>query len=1245
MSYLPMHEESALADPRCVPAFTANTAFKFAVNCDGQNKNWDWKALSGKFRDRTGTLDDVMHHIKQGHALCAGLLGGKWRSKANVIGSNWILLDIDNTAILQDNDGNPLDENHHPIRVGRQFVDVNGNPIAKSDGRTAKKILRHQITLEEAIAHPFVSRYCCLIYTTASHRPDWHKFRLIFRLPETITDIDRYEGMVRLLMEQLPHDPACKDASRVFYGATAAEFPLVNPAVTLPVEWVERAIAFAEQEKLERAEQEKLRSLKRKEFLHQAEEEGWNTDALIQQALSYIPPRQVGSGNYDECRAVLMALADHYGAAEAATVAEQWSPSQKKNGWDITQKLKSFKRSGVTIGSLFHIAKQYGFQFPEHKNREVGKPDQAEYDRVVAQQQEQERLEAEQERETTVNRFMQRLQKWLVPKQPKPQLATSLPSEEFQPYIPGKLPRYTASYQLAFEFEAGQRADFYREAIEKGWGHVLDVSPTGTAKSTTAGQLKPGDFTWTDSDGERVGAERIFYLDSNHRNPSVLEIEQNFADLPVRHTGLAIDPSRTTAGGKPHTRHAKDGEELERTPGNCYRAPLFVAAKQRGLHWAEAEAEQNPICGQCPHFHTCGKPTSIGLSGQGYRAARRQALQQPLIRLSPDSTPPEGFENRVNIWEEATALFQPAESRTATITDFNSQWAALEAGDKDLFDRLFQVRQKLRQLLGSQERWGHDLDRIRQELGEIPDWLNDQVIDGIEEAITPTVQEVLGESHRRLKAWIERCSQRFTDLQRKLKEAQGQIDQHEYQFGGFKDFRLGDDDAIRELRQQAEQLRLQVEECKSEIAEATRQLTEAEHNRSKRQEHRVQAEQALLDTETQWLPDFLRIWTGLRLGSVRIAQGKLILTQRNDRHLNQIQGKRNIYLDSSAHRNILAAHLGTAPEALLVCRQKSTAIANIRRIQIVGFGLAGKQRAETTDQRIAATIEAILLQHNLTRDDALIIDHRSKREATGANLHHFGGRGTNEFKEKKILINIGSPIENIGAAQDRYRVLENPSISFGQYLASFTEAEQMQEEGRLRANLRPEQNLIAVYIGDHALPFSDVEVVQAIDVVSAAANRTQAARRRITTAICEVLNNGIKLTQQAIAAAAKCYQSWISQFFAKYGGWIKWRKNISELLKTTNNTTDISPEVLESLLPEEAEMIAWLEATVPDMVDQPQELLPDVGIWLSCQETNPDFSFDRVLAALSLPVRKAIVAALVLAALPNLDPGGQLSPN
>ena len=104
----------AVVDSNVVSDEIKPKRFKFAVNTHVINKDKNFEALAAKFEDTEGDLNDVINHVLKGHALCAGLLGGNRRDKDNFIGSHWILLDIDNTAIK-------LDEN------GKKVKDENGN--------------------------------------------------------------------------------------------------------------------------------------------------------------------------------------------------------------------------------------------------------------------------------------------------------------------------------------------------------------------------------------------------------------------------------------------------------------------------------------------------------------------------------------------------------------------------------------------------------------------------------------------------------------------------------------------------------------------------------------------------------------------------------------------------------------------------------------------------------------------------------------------------------------------------------------------------------------------------------------------------------------------------------------------------------------------------------------------------------------------------------------------------------------
>lgn len=222
------------------------------------------------------------------------------------------------------------------------------------------------MTIEEALEHPFIKEHAALIYTTSSHKPDWDKFRIVFILPQVVS-AQTVEVLVREVMKYIPHDPACKDASRVFYGNTDAEFPLTNPNAVLPGEWIAQSIAIAQEEekqRIKRITEQKLRTQKLRE-----EYSAEGLDKLVDEALDKIPTRQPGSNNYEECLQVLMALNAEYGAVEGQQIAENWSPSIPGTTWLLDKKFKSFgsRSGGITIATLFHIAKQYGFEFPKTK--------------------------------------------------------------------------------------------------------------------------------------------------------------------------------------------------------------------------------------------------------------------------------------------------------------------------------------------------------------------------------------------------------------------------------------------------------------------------------------------------------------------------------------------------------------------------------------------------------------------------------------------------------------------------------------------------------------------------------------------------------------------------------------------------------------------------------------------------------------------------------------------------------------
>ena len=114
-----------------------------------------------------------------------------------------------------------------------QFADA----YRKSENFLCSDIIAADIddgmTLEEAMNDPFILDNACLLYTTASHTLEDHRFRLIFQLPHTVTDPEVLRALLRGLVRKFPADKANTDPARQFYGSKGCQTHLfnINPAI------------------------------------------------------------------------------------------------------------------------------------------------------------------------------------------------------------------------------------------------------------------------------------------------------------------------------------------------------------------------------------------------------------------------------------------------------------------------------------------------------------------------------------------------------------------------------------------------------------------------------------------------------------------------------------------------------------------------------------------------------------------------------------------------------------------------------------------------------------------------------------------------------------------------------------------------------------------------------------------------------------------------------------------------------
>lgn len=324
--------EKRVSSRKNLGAYLMVTEIRYSVNRAIVNKTEEYEKLSTGYVEAQGTLADVQVEVKRGFALCAGIVKGR-RKKTNFVGSQWVLLDIDNSQ-----------------KIGDQ------------------KFYLHQMTIEEALENQFIQNNCTFIYTTPSHTEDWHRFRLVFFMEEFISDLKEYESIVLELMKIIKCDPACKDGVRPFYGNTDAEFWTIGKTLNSGIVELGKFNASIVKNGNGKKEDHPRRVEYRKDERKFIEK--------LKNALTKVPLRIEGTNNYAECMSVLAGIhwlfagedRDELGLA----IAREWCPESEEAGerWNIDQKWRSFgfdKENVYTIDTVFKTAKKYGWEEPKEE--------------------------------------------------------------------------------------------------------------------------------------------------------------------------------------------------------------------------------------------------------------------------------------------------------------------------------------------------------------------------------------------------------------------------------------------------------------------------------------------------------------------------------------------------------------------------------------------------------------------------------------------------------------------------------------------------------------------------------------------------------------------------------------------------------------------------------------------------------------------------------------------------------------
>ncbi|MEC4869076.1 MAG: hypothetical protein SAJ11_23620, partial [Jaaginema sp. PMC 1078.18] len=262
-------------------------------------------------------------------------------------------------------------------------------------------------------------------------------------------------------------------------------------------------------------------------------------------------------------------------------------------------------------------------------------------------------------------------------------------------------------------FPEGTRLQLIHQLQQLGWTLALDRSWMGLGKSHSLGMLQPDPETHN----------KIWYLDSNHRNPSTDIVRDNFTDLPPRHNGLYKD-------AQGHLKRATTPEQRDNlaVAANCFQADLFLDLKNKGYQPEGHSGELNPICQKCPLSGRCATERGDGF---GFRFERAVALKERRIRAHIDSLPhPDdyNYNQDVAIVEEAGRLLQGTKTFKAKWADLLQQFDEVEDELPDVYPLISPLKKALRDILNGkveQGNYGFNDAELRPHLPTPPEALND----------------------------------------------------------------------------------------------------------------------------------------------------------------------------------------------------------------------------------------------------------------------------------------------------------------------------------------------------------------------------------------------------------------------------------------------------------------------------------------------------------------------------------------
>ncbi|WP_254171885.1 hypothetical protein [Planktothrix agardhii] len=703
----------------------------------------------------------------------------------------------------------------------------------------------------------------------------------------------------------------------------------------------------------------------------------------------------------------------------------------------------------------------------------------------------------------------------------KPQKLISLP------YTPGQLPTVDEWQQMGCPkiiFNNGERLACYGEACEKGFKFTLDTTATGHGKSFDSGLANLETFGIDPDDKENKA--RIFYLSPDHRNPTNATVEANYVDLEARHNGLNYDTDRKTALGKSHVIRAKN--QNPDIPSNCPENQTFLTVAEMGL--SAFGGKDSPICQSCPLLNQ----GCLFLENRRYTLTNERLIRADINSIHPSS-------------DDILILDDLSIENTHQIT--------VEINDVLMMVGKLQLRAD------------HRLFKIlRPILVEIYKGLL---------AVT-TEKHRYGISHREvveLMPTIDELNQLIFDLYSDdwlaCDNVWGTPIYHYEMINGIPEATkvIGENfiaPSLIDLRN----------ECYKLLENYAKFINGLQTPEEK--------QQAIKDNVIPpWLPALIDCLIGNKRINLRIDNGKLIITKLSKRHRNIIKSAGlSIALDATQNKRDYALSLGISLNEILEVSEVKQSTPNLHIHIIKGMGRGGKQRRDTMQERINVAINAIAKRHQ--GQNIGLIDHKSA-VANYQDLGHKLGywhkdtRGSNQFLNTQVMVSVGHPCPNLGQVAAEYQTLtgyfptpDQRTGRYGGWVNRKIKAELIQDVGRLRAHLRPDEQLHSYLVADFdddtisalrlAYPTATVIIEDIYDIAPGAASKGVQTERGIIEALWSSVKSGVVATIDDIAEQLGITKGGVSKNLKdRLGiGFREVKKSLLLLYRAINNKSKLS---------------------------------------------------------------------------------------